>query len=140
MNDNKFEYLGSLKEYCNKYGRCELSYEETNDANIKIKIYSEQEIEIIIFCSRSLSEIIRNEKGLPSNIYDYNVLRIIDNNGISYIRVSQVINAEGDPTLSLMENMEKVKDIKGSVKIRFSIKDLNPETPKPINLDWFLEK
>lgn len=137
MNDNKFEYLGSLKEYCNKYGRCVISYEDTNDANVKIKISSEQEIEINILCSRSLSDIIRNKKELPTNIYDYNVLRIINNNGTSYIRLSQVIEAEGDPSLSLMENMEKFKDVDGNVKISFKIEDLNLEPPKPIDIDWF---
>nr|WP_315173344.1 hypothetical protein [uncultured Flavobacterium sp.] len=140
MNDNKFEYLGSLKEYCNKYGRCVISYEDTNDANVKIKISSEQEIEINILCSRSLSDIIRNKKELPTNIYDYNVLRIINNNGTSYIRLSQVIEAEGDPSLSLMENMEKFKDVDGNVKISFKIEDLNLEPPKPIDIDWFLKK
>ena len=104
-----------------------MSFEDTSNANIKLKISSEQEIEIIIICSRSLSDIIRKEKRLPANIYDYNVLRIVKNNGTSYIRVSQLIDAEGDPSLSIMENVEKVQDIAGSVKICFKIENLNPD-------------
>jgi hypothetical protein len=134
MNGKDFEELGTLKEFCEKYGECEISFENINDYNVSLNIVSEQEIEFKILCSNALSEIIRNEKKLPENITEYNVLKVTEN-GRSYIRVSQSRNLEADPNLDFWENFEKVKDLPGSITISFKAEDLKPEPIKPIKLE-----
>jgi len=119
--DNKFEDLGSLKDFCSKYGAYNIVIENDTSSNIYLLIISEQEIELRILCSIALSEIIRVEGELPKNIDDYHVLRITRNDDTSYLRVSQNLNFEGDPNLSAMENFEKIKDLKGNVAIHIKI-------------------
>lgn len=119
--DNKFEDLGSLKDFCSKYGTYNIVIENDIASNIYLLIKSEQEIELRIFCSIALSEIIRDEGELPKNIDDYHVLRIKRNDDTSYLRVSQNLNIEGDPNLSPMENVEKIKNLRGNVAISLKI-------------------
>ena len=124
--DNKFEDLGSLKDFCSKYGAYTIVIENDIASNIYLFINSEQEIELRILCSMALSEIIRVEGELPKNIDDYHVLRIKRNDDTSYLRVSQNLNIEGDSNLSLLENIEKIKDLRGNVAINFKVNSWKP--------------
>lgn len=134
MNGKDFEDLGTLKEFCEKYGEYKISFEDINEYNIALTVISNQEIEFKILCSNALSEIIRNEKDLPENLTEYHVLRVNENDK-SYIRVSQSITLEANPNLDIWENMEKVKDLTGNISISFKAEDLKPEPIKPIKLE-----
>ncbi|HOD10152.1 MAG TPA: hypothetical protein PKH91_05370 [Flavobacterium sp.] len=126
--DNQFEDIGSLKEFCEKYGDCKITFEDIKDSNITLNIISNQEVEFKFLCSRTLSEIIRENKSLPDNIREYRILRINCDSGISYIRVSQSIKIEGDYSLSVAENMEKLKDVYGNVSVWFSVDKIKSES------------
>lgn len=136
MDGKEFEDLGTLKEFCEKYGRFKIYFEDIGDYNICLKVITYQEIEFKILCSNALSEIIRKDGKLPENIDEYHILRITTY-GRSYIRVSQSISVEGDPNLDVWENLEKVKDLPGSVSIWFKAEELNVEPYKneKLNLD-----
>jgi len=125
--DNRFEDLGSLKEFGEKFGICKISIASISEANIHLSIKSNQEIEFKMLCSIPLSQIIRAKKSLPENIAEYRVLRIKENDETSYIRVSQSIIIEADSDISFNENIEKIKDIDGSVLLSVKVKDFKPD-------------
>lgn len=134
MYGKDIEDLGTLKEFCEQYGECEISLENINEYNITLTVISNQEIEFKILCSNALSEIIRNEKDLPENLTEYHVVRVTGNDK-SYIRVSQSITLEADPNLDIWENMGKVKELPGNISIRMKVEDLKVEPIKPIKLE-----
>lgn len=139
MHGKDFEELETLKEFCEKYGKCKVSFEDIQEYNIQLKISFDQEIEFKILCSNALSGIIRKENKLPENLFDYKVLRITENNKC-YIRVSQSRTIEADTNLSLWKNMKKVKDLPGNISVSFKVEDIKPEPLKPINIDDLIKR
>lgn len=106
-----------------------ITHGDMNENNIELKINFNDQIAKIL-CSKTLSDIIRNEKKLPENILDYEILTVTDNYG-SYTRLSQCRTVEGDANISIMENMEKLKDSTGSVRVSFKLDDLEDEPYTP---------
>lgn len=89
---DKFESLGTLKEFCDRFGACEVTCHDLDKQNIYIVVKSEQEIEFKLYCSHELSNIIRNDTTL--DISRFAILRVSNNDGTNYIRVSQRISHE----------------------------------------------
>lgn len=106
-----------------------ITHGDMNENNIELKINFNDQIAKIL-CSKTLSDIIRNEKKLPENILDYEILTVTDNYG-SYTRLSQCRTVEGDANISIMENMEKLKDSTGSVRVSFKLDDIEDEPYSP---------
>ena len=106
-----------------------ITHGDMNENNIELKINFNDQIAKIL-CSKTLSDIIRNEKKLPENILDYEILTVTDNYG-SYTRLSQCRTVEGDVDLGIMENMEKLKDTTGSVCVVFKLDDMEDEPYSP---------
>ncbi len=130
-NSTVFKDLGTLKVFCEKFGDFTVSIKDINEHNIQLILNSNQEIEFRILCSNALSEIIRKNNGLPEDLFEYSVLKITENDR-SYIRISQARTVEGDPNLSIWENMEKFKEIPGCVSFSFKIDDIKSEPLNPI--------
>ena len=122
-----FKNEGTLRELLLK--DFSITHGDMNKSNIELKINFNDQIAKIL-CSKTLSDIIRNEKKLPENILDYEFLTVTDNYG-SYTRLSQCRTVEGDVNLSIMENMEKLKDSPGSVSISFELDDIEDEPYTP---------
>ncbi len=138
-NSTVFKDLGTLKVFCEKFGDFTVSIKDINEHNIQLILNSNQEIEFRILCSNALSEIIRKNNGLPEDLFEYSVLKITENDR-SYIRISQARTVEGDPNLSICENMEKFKEIPGCVSFSFKIDDIKSEPFNPIKIDDFFKE
>jgi len=54
-----------------------ITHGDMNENNIELKINFYNKIAKIL-CSKTLSDIIRNEKKLPENILDYEILTVTD--------------------------------------------------------------
>lgn len=122
-----FKNEGLLKEVLLK--KFSITNGDLNEDNIELKINFKNKTAKIL-CSKSLSDIIRNEKKIPENILDYEIVTVTDNNG-SYTRLSQCRTVEGDVNLGIMENMEKLKDSTGSVRVCFKLNDIENEPYRP---------
>lgn len=133
--DPKFENLGTLNDFISKYGVCSMTIDDINEPNIPLSIISNQEIEFKLYCSYALSDIIRHQQGFPYGMKNYRILRITNNDGSSYIRVSQSADIKGDPTMSIHECLEEAKKMEGrNIGIVFNIDDIKPEPYKPKNI------
>lgn len=97
---NKFEDLGSLKEFCNNFGKCKVKIQDKAASRITLNIRSIQDVEINILCSIALSEIIKNTKGFSKDFQYYRLLRITKSNGEKIIRLSQAIAFDVDELLA----------------------------------------
>jgi len=126
--DDKFEDLGSLKEYCNSYGKCKISIHNINDSNIALTIKSSQEIQFILLCSYALSNIIKKHRSFPEKFESYRILRIKKDNGEKFIRVSQNIDIEENQLLSDEEFDKLTNSLEGNVRISYTVceSDVNP--------------
>lgn len=133
--NDKFEHLGTLEDFFKDYGDCHGIIGDINEPNIKLNIKSEQEIEFTIYCSKPLSEIIRNSRTIPEYMNQYNLYRIIDSFGNKYIRVTQEILVNNDPNLDLIDNAKLYENIKGSVKISFNLDEIEHEKWNPKEID-----
>lgn len=123
--NEKFEDLGSLNEFLSNYGNYQISIHNVESENILLIINSEQEIELQIYCSKNLSKLIKTEEDFYKDITNYRVLRITNDNGNKYIRVSQSVIINGDPSISVFDNIEKVKKLKGNLAITFNLKSMD---------------
>jgi hypothetical protein len=119
--NDRFEDLGTLKEYCSYYGRCKISINNINDSNIVLTIKSSQEIQISLLCSYPLSNIIKKLKAFPEKFESYRILRIKKDNGDKFIRVSQNIDIEANQLLSDEEYDKLTNDLEGNVRISYTI-------------------
>ena len=122
-----FKNEGTLREVLLK--DFSITHGDMNESNIELKINFNDQIAKIL-CSKTLSDIIRNEKKLPENILDYEILTVTDNYG-SYTRLSQCRTVEGDANIGIMENMKKLNDSAGSVRVSFKLDDLEDEPYSP---------
>lgn len=129
--DDKFEDLGSLKEFCSKYGKCKISVENINDSNIVLTIKSSQEIQFSLLCSYPLSNILKKLKAFPEKFEHYRVLRIKKDNGDKYIRVSQNIDIEENQLFSNEEFDKLTNGLEGNVRISYTVCESDVE---PIQL------
>jgi hypothetical protein len=119
-----FEDLGSMKEFCEKFGQYTPHILNLEDENICLIIQSEQEIEIMLYCSKALSNIFRESKGFPEEFENYRVIRITDENGNKYIRLTQVIEIRMNPDVSIEECLKFSKNLKGSVRLSLRLEDI----------------
>jgi len=136
--DDEFIDLGSLKEFCEKFGGIKVLKIDSKDGyNIVLIVETFDDIELKFKCSRALTEIINGLDSFSEECLDYRVYKIIKKNGERYIRVTKVIHAEGNPNISLEDNIKKLDSIKGSVIIWFEAEDLKVEPYKneKLNLD-----
>lgn len=136
--DSRFEDLGSLKELCEKYGGVgEVRIENSNEQNLLLILKTKEEFEMRLLCSIGLSKIISESDSFSKDFLDYRVLRITENNGQKYIRVSQNIEIKGDPNIDIMTQIELSKKIKGNKMIIYHASDLEsePYVPKKYNID-----
>ena len=126
--DEKFEDLGSLKEFCSNYGICKISIKNINDSNIVLTIKSSQEIQFSLLCSYRLSNILKKIKAFPKRFECYRVLRITNNNGDKFIRVSQNIDLEVNELLTHEEFEKLTNSIEGNIRISCTVSesDVNP--------------
>ena len=126
--DDKFEDLGSLKDYCNNYGTCKISIDNITDSNILLTIKSSQEIQFTLLCSYPLSNIIKKHKSFPEKFESYRILRIKKDNGEKFIRVSQNIDIEENQLLADEEFDNLINRLEGNVRISYTIgeNDVNP--------------
>lgn len=131
--NDKYEDLGTLQEFCNNFGTCKIYVEDLDRRNIRLTIRSNQDVEFKLFCSAALSDIIKSKKGLPADIEKYRLLRIRKRFGSHYIRVSQSIHLEADPNNPISD--EEIDKIPGNVTISYKIEDLKSKNIKSINLD-----
>ena len=122
-----FKNEGTLREELLK--KFSITHGDMNENNIELKINFNDQIAKIL-CSKTLSDIIRNEKKLPENILDYEILTVTNNNG-SYTRLSQCRIVERDAEMGIMENMEKLNDSTGSVWVSFKLDDIEDEPYSP---------
>lgn len=125
--NTKFKNEGTLREELLE--KFSITHGDMNENNIELKINFNDQIAKIL-CSKTLSDIIRNEKKLPENILDYEILTVTNNNG-SYTRLSQCRTVEGDPNMGIMENMQKLNDSTGSVRVSFKLDDIEDESYSP---------
>lgn len=125
--DNKFEDLGSLKEYCSYYGECKISIDNINNSNIVLTIKSSQEIQFTLICSYALSNIIKKQKSFPEKFESYRILRTKKEKGEKFIRVSQNIEIDGNQ-LSDEEFDKLTNTVEGNIRISYTVyeNDLNP--------------
>jgi hypothetical protein len=126
--DDKFEDLGSLKEFCSNYSICKIYIDNINDSNIMLTIKSSQEIQFNLLCSHTLSNILRKLKSFPERFECYRVLRIKNDNGDKFIRVSQNIDLEVNELLSDEEFDKLTNSLEGNVRISYTVceSDSNP--------------
>lgn len=129
--DDKFEDLGSLKDYCNNYGTCKISIDNIKDSNILLTIKSSQEIHFTLLCSYPLSNIIKKQKSFPEKFESYRILRIKKNNGEKFIRVSQNIDIEENQLLANEEFDNLINRLEGNVRISYTIGE---EVVNPVKL------
>jgi hypothetical protein len=127
--NDKYEDLGTLIDFCNNFGTCKIHVEDMDSRNIRLVIRSYQDVEFKLLCSSSLSDIIKSKQKLPPEIGKYRILRIRRKLGSQYIRISQSIHIEADPDNPMTE--EELNDIPGNVTISYKIEDLIKM--KPIN-------
>ena len=125
--NDKFEDLGSLKEYFSNYGECKISIDNINDSNIVLTIKSSQEIQFTLLCSYALSNIIKKQKSFPEKFEYYRILRTKKENGEEYIIVSQNIEVDGNK-LSDEEFDKLTNSVEGNIRISYTVceSDLNP--------------
>lgn len=138
VKEDQFENLGSLKEYCEKFGGViQIEVDNTEPYNTVLIIKMREEVELKLLCSIPLSKIIFETKLTTEEILDYKVLRVTKDDGSKYIRVSQSIDIKADPNLSIEENIKLTEHVKGSKHLVFYMSDMKPEpiAPKKNNLD-----
>jgi hypothetical protein len=119
--NSKFQDLGSLDEYFDKYGETDCYIEDLKSSNIKLLFKTKDEIEIILTCSQQLSDIIKKNSGFPQGMENYRVLRILKDNGDSYIRISINMELDGDKNGFVFDDMEKYKNFTGNKIITYKI-------------------
>ena len=119
--DDKFEDLGSLKDYYKNYGTCKISIDNIKDSNIVLNIKSSQEIQFTLLCSYALSNIIKKQKSFPEKFENYRILRIKRDNEEKFIRVSQNIDIEENQSLSNEGFDELINSLEGNVRISYTI-------------------
>jgi hypothetical protein len=115
--DEKFEDLGSLDDFFNSYGDCDVSIEDIEKTNIQLTIVSNQQIEFKLVCSQALSNIIREENGFPFGMEKYRIYRICEPDGNCYIRISQSIMIEYNSS----NDSEMENKLKGHIRYIFRV-------------------
>lgn len=130
---SSFEDLGSLNDFCSKFGACEVSIINFKDRNICLSIMSNEEIEFKLYCSESLSNIIKETNDFPNEFINYRVKRVTRDDGSKYIRLTQAIDIRMDPNVSLDEYLKLANTIKGKVNLYVKAEDMTTYKPKPIN-------
>ena len=120
--DDKFEDLGSFEDFFNNYGDCSVSIDHIDKPNIQLTVISNQEIEFKLVCSLPLSNIIREEKGFPTGMEKYRILRISRQDSSSYIRVSQSVDIELDISNSNVMDLDNKQ--RGNKRFVFKIKNV----------------
>ena len=120
--DDKFEDLGSIEEFFSSYGDCSVSIDDIDEPNIRLTIISEQDIEFNLFCSKSLSNIIRQNGGFPEGMGKYRILRITKEDGRNYIRVSQSVDIDASVDNPEIERL--INTMKGNIRQFIKIDNL----------------
>jgi len=91
---DKFEYLGTLKEWLNRdYSILKITIleQDLNEKNIPIFISTFEEVGLRLFCTISLSNAIRNKKRSIEELKKNIVVKVIRDDGKSFFRLSELI-------------------------------------------------
>lgn len=119
--NKKFQDLGSIEEYFNKFGDFECRIIDIDETNIKLLIISEEEVETIMLCSQKLSKIIKENNGFPKGMNNYRILRIVNSNNKPFIRVSVNMNIDWDGSSEVFDDVMKNEIYKGNLVLSFKI-------------------
>ena len=119
--NEKFQDLGSIEEYFNKFGDFECRIMDIDETNIKLLIISDEEVETTMICSQKLSKIIKENKGFPNGMNNYRILRIVNSNSKPFIRVSVNMKIEWDGSTEVLDDVMKNEIYKGNLVLSYKI-------------------
>lgn len=86
----KFEHLGILSEFGKKYNVIDISWNKDEFVlnNIPIYLFTRDQLTIRILCTKDLSIAIKNGERQLDQIWDNKVIRVIQEDGNSILRIS----------------------------------------------------
>lgn len=91
---DKFDYLGTLKEWLNReYSNYVLRIldEDLNNSNIPVYITTAEEVGIRIKCTKRLSEALRNGERTTEQLNENIIIKVSPANKNSFYRISDVV-------------------------------------------------
>ena len=90
----QFDYLGSLKEWLSKeytFYKIIILESDYKESNIPVFISTAEQVGLRIFCTKDLSNSIRNNERSIEQLNENIIIKVTREDGTSFIRLSDVV-------------------------------------------------